>query len=595
MSAQQPHGGGQALASMGAVSGAITPKLSAIGKAFFQNSLDASNEPGSLKRERADSLKQLLPPPPARRTKSKEAPKPAPIVTSGLDRTAESAPSSLSSARGGEKSNPRRWSKAEDESLRLAVERSGERNWKAIADQVAGRNHTQCLQRWTKVLKPGLIKGHWTPDEDAKLKSLVAEGRKNWGQVAAQIAGRTSKQCRERWCNHLDPNINKGNYTKEEDDLIIDMQAKLGNRWSVIAQRLVGRTEDAVKIRWKSLMRSRRPKDVKDEKHDENSDSSDESERRTRSSSAATPIATPHSRAKGLAKKPDLMAPPEPKTAARAPTNHKAMPANSFLPSRPLPAHAAYPHHSAPPPPRPASFFLPGQSTQPPPSAMNARHAEHDTSRPPYPQPSSAPYYQRHPDVHRHASSSSSSGQGYPPQMLHAYMQPPPHHHHHHNQAPPLQAAYPSSAKAAAMYRAYAPYGPGAPPPPPSSSSSYGYDQQPHPPLHHPQAFYAPHAPPLLPSRLNTPREEWGTSNTPRSQLILNEGQASDYELFHQQRLRLMVQERERHGPALSPAASPGQAMLTKELEANKERKSGKPSCRTAGSTLSLRRPKPRT
>ena len=37
---------------------------------------------------------------------------------------------------------------------------SGERNWKAIADQVEGRNHTQCLQRWTKVLKPGLIKVH---------------------------------------------------------------------------------------------------------------------------------------------------------------------------------------------------------------------------------------------------------------------------------------------------------------------------------------------------------------------------------------------------------------------------------------------------
>lgn len=49
-------------------------------------------------------------------------------------------------------------SSSQDESLRLAVERSGERNWKAIADQVPGRNHTQCLQRWTKVLKPGLIK-----------------------------------------------------------------------------------------------------------------------------------------------------------------------------------------------------------------------------------------------------------------------------------------------------------------------------------------------------------------------------------------------------------------------------------------------------
>eukprot|EP00644_Phytophthora_capsici_P010851 jgi/Phyca11/104398/e_gw1.9.513.1 len=157
-----------------------------------------------------------------------------------------------------EKSNPRRWSKHEDESLRLAVERSGERNWKAIADQVPGRNHTQCLQRWTKVLKPGLIKGHWTPEEDAKLRELVAEGKKNWGQVASLIPGRTSKQCRERWCNHLDPNINKGSYTEDEDKIIVEMQAKLGNRWSIIAQQLKGRTEDAVKIRWKSLMRGRR-------------------------------------------------------------------------------------------------------------------------------------------------------------------------------------------------------------------------------------------------------------------------------------------------------------------------------------------------
>ena len=147
------------------------------------------------KRERTDSLKQMLEPPP-------------PNSRSKISSTTPISVQDVPPAR--EKSNPRRWSKAEDDALRAAVERSGERNWKAIADQVAGRNHTQCLQRWTKVLKPGLIKGHWTPEEDKKLRELVAEGRKNWGQVAGQIPGRTSKQCRERWCNHLDPNINKG-------------------------------------------------------------------------------------------------------------------------------------------------------------------------------------------------------------------------------------------------------------------------------------------------------------------------------------------------------------------------------------------------
>lgn len=153
------------------------------------------------------------------------------------------------------KANPRRWTKEEDEALRHAVESHREKNWKAIAAEVPGRNHTQCLQRWTKVLAPGLVKGHWSPQEDDLLRRLVASEQKNWGEVAAKIPGRTSKQCRERWHNHLDPSIVRGAYTAEEDRIILEAQARLGNRWSVIASMLPGRTEDAVKIRWKSHCR----------------------------------------------------------------------------------------------------------------------------------------------------------------------------------------------------------------------------------------------------------------------------------------------------------------------------------------------------
>ncbi|KAG7393029.1 hypothetical protein PHYPSEUDO_013517 [Phytophthora pseudosyringae] len=153
------------------------------------------------------------------------------------------------------KATPRRWTKDEDDALRSAVENHREKNWKAIAAQVPGRNHTQCLQRWTKVLAPGLVKGHWSPHEDELLRRLVATEQKNWGDVASRIPGRTSKQCRERWHNHLDPQIVRGAYTPEEDRLILEAQARLGNRWSVIAAMLPGRTEDAVKIRWKSHCR----------------------------------------------------------------------------------------------------------------------------------------------------------------------------------------------------------------------------------------------------------------------------------------------------------------------------------------------------
>ena len=53
----------------------------------------------------------------------------------------------------------------------------------------------QCLQRWRKVLAPGLKKGRWTAEEDELLRARVSRGFKNWGEVAQDIPGRTFKQC----------------------------------------------------------------------------------------------------------------------------------------------------------------------------------------------------------------------------------------------------------------------------------------------------------------------------------------------------------------------------------------------------------------
>ncbi|KAH9114458.1 hypothetical protein AeMF1_011481 [Aphanomyces euteiches] len=151
-----------------------------------------------------------------------------------------------------------RWTPEQDEQLRRAIDEFGSKNWKAIAERVPGRNHAQCLQRWNKVLKPGLVKGHWAFDEDDLLLKLVQESSSvNWADISKRIEGRTyeqhAKQCRERWKNHLDPTINKGPYKSEEDMILMAAYEELGNRWTQIAERLQGRTEDSVKMRWKVL------------------------------------------------------------------------------------------------------------------------------------------------------------------------------------------------------------------------------------------------------------------------------------------------------------------------------------------------------
>ncbi len=61
----------------------------------------------------------------------------------------------------------------------------------------------QCRQRWQKVLRPGLNKGKWTKEEDKHLVDAVAKNLSSWGKVAELVPGRTSKQCRERWCHHV--------------------------------------------------------------------------------------------------------------------------------------------------------------------------------------------------------------------------------------------------------------------------------------------------------------------------------------------------------------------------------------------------------
>ncbi|KAF2305081.1 hypothetical protein P3X46_033340 [Hevea brasiliensis] len=107
--------------------------------------------------------------------------------------------------------------------------------------------------------KNGLKKGPWTPEEDQKLIDYIQKhGYGNW-RTLPKNAGlqRCGKSCRLRWTNYLRPDIKRGRFSFEEEETIIQLHGILGNKWSAIASRLPGRTDNEIKNYWNTHIRKR--------------------------------------------------------------------------------------------------------------------------------------------------------------------------------------------------------------------------------------------------------------------------------------------------------------------------------------------------
>ncbi|KRZ06511.1 snRNA-activating protein complex subunit 4 [Trichinella zimbabwensis] len=153
-----------------------------------------------------------------------------------------------------------KWEEEEDKLLLEIIDSFRVGNviqWRAVGYFFEHRTLLQCKQRY-EYIKPGNKKGRWNAEEKLLLYWAVrTHGPKNWRRVAEMVPGRNALQCRDQFLNILDCSIRIEQWTKAEDEIILSMTAKEGNRYALISRVLPGRTPNQVKMRHRILINSK--------------------------------------------------------------------------------------------------------------------------------------------------------------------------------------------------------------------------------------------------------------------------------------------------------------------------------------------------
>ena len=163
------------------------------------------------------------------------------------------------------------WSKEEDRRLTHILKKyknhpTSHDQWFMIAREFNSNSEgtsnvktlKECHERWIRYLKPGVRKGQWQDHEDAIVVEAVTTSAEQpftrWSDLAQRLPGRVGKQIRDRWVNHLNPNINHMPFSPEDDRRLYEGYLKSGKKWVEISSKVFQntRSENHIKNRWYS-------------------------------------------------------------------------------------------------------------------------------------------------------------------------------------------------------------------------------------------------------------------------------------------------------------------------------------------------------
>jgi len=286
-----------------------------------------------------------------------------------------------------------RWPQDDLDLLKKLVEnyKDSAPRWNEIAANFSNRTAIDCLTKWQTITNPPVIKGKgsWTAEEDAILREQRRKHGRKWAKIAAHLPGRQGKQCRERFVNHLDPELKKGEWTDDEEAILIAMHEHHGNRWALISKQLPGRSANDVKNHWHSTIQR------KFQLHGEEK------------------LIAAAMQQVSMMQSMGTMPSQQPASQSQWP----AGPYNQATSTHPPPP--PYAHH----PSQSATVQQPYQHS-PPTAAGYPYHPPHPQSRPPNAPPEGSPYMYPH--------------QHQPPHQRGGHMPPPHAYYHPHYPPPPI-------------------------------------------------------------------------------------------------------------------------------------------------------------